>query len=92
MCGGGINKMIKLTRLNGEPIVINSNQIMMIDSIPESKIVFMNKEFYIVQETPDEIIDRVAEFHNKIFFGGPFKTPRAEGKTFGGNITEEERS
>jgi flagellar protein FlbD len=83
--------MVKLTRLNGEPIVINSNQIMMIDSIPESKIVFMNKEFYLVQETPDEIIDRVAEFHNKIFFGGPMKTPRAEEAGHTGDIIREEQ-
>lgn len=70
--------MVRLTRLNGEPIVINSSQIMIIDSIPESKVVFMNKEFYIVKESPDEIIEKIADFHRKIFYGGPFETVRAE--------------
>ena len=71
--------MIKLTRLIGEQIVVNSNQIMLVDSIPESKVVFMNKEFYIVKESPDEIIDRVAAFHRKILTGTPYMTDRAMG-------------
>ena len=58
--------MIKLTKLNDEEFVINSNQIESIEQIPETKIVLMNKDFYIVQETTDEIIDKIIEFHAKI--------------------------
>ena len=49
--------MIKLTRLNNDPIVINESQIMIIDSIPESKIVCMNREYFIVKESVEEIIE-----------------------------------
>ncbi|MGN1350216.1 MAG: flagellar FlbD family protein [Anaerovoracaceae bacterium] len=76
---GEVNRMIKLTRLNGEPIIINSGQIMIIDSIPESKIVFMNKEFYIVKESPEEIIEKIADFHRRILNGQPVQTERAMG-------------
>jgi flagellar protein FlbD len=69
--------MIKLTRLNGDMIIVNPVQIMIIDSIPESKIVFMNKEYFIVSETPDEIIDKVAEFNRKSFEGHVMLTDRA---------------
>ena len=58
--------MIKLTKLNDEEFVINSNQIESIEQIPETKIVLMNKDFYIVQETPDEIINKIVEFNAKI--------------------------
>lgn len=58
--------MIKLTKLNDEEFVINSNQIESIEQIPETKIVLMNKDFYIVQETTDEIIDKIIEFNAKI--------------------------
>ena len=58
--------MIKLTKLNDEEFVINSNQIESIEQIPETKIVLMNKDFYIVQETIDEIIDKIIEFNAKI--------------------------
>ena len=58
--------MIKLTKLNDEAFVINSNQIESIEQIPETKVVLMNKDFYIVQETTDEIIDKIIEFNAKI--------------------------
>ena len=50
--------MIKLTKLNGEKFVLNCEQIVAIESIPESKILLNNLSFYIVRETPDEIIDK----------------------------------
>ena len=58
--------MIKLTKLNDEEFVLNSNQIESIEQIPETKVVLMNKDFYIVQETTDEIIDKIVEFNAKI--------------------------
>lgn len=58
--------MIKLTKLNDEEFVINSNQIESIEQIPETKVVLMNKDFYIVQETTDEIIDKIIAFNAKI--------------------------
>ena len=50
--------MIFLTKLNGEEFVLNCTQIQMIELIPESKVVLMNKEFFIVRESAQEIIDK----------------------------------
>ncbi|HCT63696.1 MAG TPA: flagellar protein FlbD [Lachnospiraceae bacterium] len=58
--------MIKLTKLNGETFVLNCNQIEVIESIPESKIILLNKEFFIVRESPEEIIDKVMQYFAKI--------------------------
>ena len=58
--------MIKLTKLNNEIFVVNCNQIESIEKIPETKIVLMNKDFYIVQEDLDEIIEKIIEFNAKI--------------------------
>lgn len=58
--------MIKLTKLNDEEFVLNSDQIETIEQIPETKIVLMNKDFYIVQETIDEILDKIIVFNAKI--------------------------
>lgn len=54
--------MIKLTKLNGEKFVLNCEQIVAIESIPESKIILHNLSFYIVRETPDEIIQKSVEY------------------------------
>jgi len=59
--------MIKLTKLNGEETLVNVNQIQTIEMIPESKILFVNKEFLLVKEGPDEIIEKIIDFDAKIF-------------------------
>lgn len=58
--------MLKLTRLNGTPVVINCNQIQAIEIIPETKIIMMNHDFYIVQESVEEIMRRIIAYHAKI--------------------------
>ena len=58
--------MIKLTKLNGDPFVLNCDHIVTIDIIPDSKITLANKEFFIVKEDVDEIIDKVIDYNRKI--------------------------
>lgn len=58
--------MIKLTKLNGEPFVLNCDHIVTIDIIPDSKITLTNKEFYIVKEDVDQIIDKVVSYNRRI--------------------------
>ena len=70
--------MIKLTRLNNDPIVINESQIMIIDSIPESKIVFVNREYFIVKESVEEIIEKELLFKRAMMTGASPITNRAK--------------
>ncbi|MCI8342640.1 MAG: flagellar FlbD family protein [Firmicutes bacterium] len=58
--------MIRLTKLNNDEFVLNSNHIEYIEIIPESKVVLDNKDFYIVRESVDEIIDKIVEYNAKI--------------------------
>ncbi|MEG0780083.1 MAG: flagellar FlbD family protein [Oscillospiraceae bacterium] len=58
--------MIVLTKMNGERFLINHLQIECIETIPESKIVMTNHDYYIVRETTDEIIDKIAQYNAKI--------------------------
>ncbi|EEG74059.1 flagellar FlbD family protein [[Clostridium] hylemonae] len=57
--------MIELTKLNGEPVLINSRQIEYIELIPESKIIMMNGKYHIVREDKDDIIKKVIVFNNQ---------------------------
>lgn len=59
--------VIELTKLNGEPILINPGQMEYIELIPESKIIMMNGKYHIVSENKDEIITRVIEFNRAIY-------------------------
>lgn len=58
--------MIMLTKRNKERFLLNHNQIQCIEMIPESKIVMMNRDYYIVLESPEEIIQKIAEYSAKI--------------------------
>ena len=49
--------MIMLTKRNHEKFLVNHLQIEYIETIPESKIVMMNHDFYLVRESTDEIIE-----------------------------------
>ena len=61
--------LIMLTKLNGSPVAVNSSQIEYIDLIPKSKITMMNGKYHIVQETQEEIIEKIVQFNQKIFNG-----------------------
>ena len=58
--------MIVLTKRNNERFLVNHNQIQCIEMIPESKIVFINRDYVIVRETPEEIIKKITEYNAKV--------------------------
>ena len=58
--------MIKLTKINGVDFLLNHLQIETIEAIPESKITLLNKDYFIVQESFEEIIDKIIEFNAKV--------------------------
>ena len=58
--------MIVLTKRNHEKFLVNHLQIEYIETIPESKIVMMNHDFYLVRESVDEIIDRISKYNAKV--------------------------
>ena len=58
--------MIVLTKRNHEKFLINHLQIEYIESIPESKIVMMNHDYYLVRESVEEIINKIAEYNAKV--------------------------
>ncbi|MFL0251626.1 flagellar FlbD family protein [Clostridium neuense] len=61
--------MIKLNGMNGKSFVINDSQIEKIDEVPETVITLVNGNKYIVQETVDEVIDKVIMFKRQILKG-----------------------
>lgn len=58
--------MIVLTKRNHEKFLVNHLQIEYIESIPESKIVMMNHDYYLVRESTEEIIHKIAEYNAKV--------------------------
>ena len=68
---GGIGQgeggtVIELRKMNNERFLLNHNQIECIELIPESKIVMMNHDYYIVRDTVEEIIEKIAKYNAKV--------------------------
>ena len=58
--------MIVLTKMNNDKFLVNHMQIECIELIPETKIVMMNRSYYLVRETAEEIVRKIAEYNAKV--------------------------
>lgn len=58
--------MIRLTRLNRVPIVLNADLIEHIDVTPDTVITLTTGQILRVRETADEVIDRIVDFRRRI--------------------------
>ena len=58
--------MIMLTKTSGERFLVNHLQIECIELIPETKIVMMNHDFYLVRESVQDITSRIADYNAKV--------------------------
>ncbi len=58
--------MIVLTKRNNERFLLNHNQIESIEMIPESKIVMMNRDYFIVKESPEDIVKKIQDYNAKV--------------------------
>jgi flagellar protein FlbD len=52
--------MVKLTKLSGEKIVVNSDHIRFVQSIPDTTLIFVDQQNLIVKESPEEVVELIA--------------------------------
>ena len=57
--------MIQLTRLNQQQLVLNSDLIEHIESTPDTVITLTTGAKFMVRESAEEIVRRVAEFRRQ---------------------------
>ncbi len=57
--------MIKLTKIDDNPIVVNENYIETISHAPDTIIMMHSGRSYIVKESMDEIIEKAKEYNLK---------------------------
>ncbi|GEM_PF-274591 len=61
--------MIRLTRLNHVPLVVNSDLIEHIEITPDTVIVLTTGQKFMVLESADEVIERVVQFRRRLLEG-----------------------
>lgn len=58
--------MIRLTRINHVPLVLNSDLIEHVETTPDTVISMVNGQKFVVLESTDDVIRKVVEFRRDI--------------------------
>ena len=58
--------MIRLTRINRQPIVLNSDLVEHLESTPDTVITMTSGQKLIVLESTDEVVERIIEFRKAL--------------------------
>ena len=67
--------MIELTRLNGIPLVRNSDLIITVESSPDTMLTLINGEKLIVREQISDVVDRVLAYRVLLLAGVAKRLP-----------------
>ena len=63
--------MIRLTRINHVPLVLNADLIEHVETTPDTVISMTNGQKFVVLESTDDVIRKVIEFRREILRSGP---------------------
>lgn len=58
--------MIELTRLNGTPLVLNSDLIKSAEAAPDTMLTLLTGEKLIVRETPAQVVERMVQYRAQL--------------------------
>ncbi len=61
--------MIQLTRLNGHPLVVNSDLIKYVEQSPDTVITLVNGDKIVVRESAQDVLERVVHFRRSVLQG-----------------------
>lgn len=57
--------MIKVTRLNGSELVLNADLIETIEERPDTIVTLTNEHRFVVKESIDELLERIAAYRRR---------------------------
>jgi flagellar protein FlbD len=64
--------MIRLTRLNNQPLTVNSDLIKFVEQSPDTLITLITGEKIVVRESAEEVLSRLVEFRRSVLQGLSF--------------------
>jgi flagellar protein FlbD len=65
--------MIRLTRINQVPLVLNADLIEHLETTPDTVISMTNGQKFVVLESSDDVIRKIIEFRREILKSGPLQ-------------------
>jgi uncharacterized protein YlzI (FlbEa/FlbD family) len=62
-------KMIQLTRLNNQPLMVNSDLIKFVERAPDTVLTLVTGEKIVVREDSEQVLAKIIEFRRSILAG-----------------------
>lgn len=69
--------MIQLTRLNNNPLIINSDLIKWIENAPDTVLTLVTGEKIVVLESNQQVLEKIVEFRRRILAELPLQVAAA---------------
>lgn len=69
--------MIRLTRLNNQPLTVNSDLIKFMEQSPDTLITLVTGEKIVVRESPEEVLALLIAFRRSVLQGLSFAWDRS---------------
>jgi flagellar protein FlbD len=67
--------MIQLTRLNSQPLMVNSDLIKFVEKAPDTVLTLITGEKVIVLESADTVLEKIVAFRRSILTGPAAQSP-----------------
>jgi flagellar protein FlbD len=61
--------MIHLTRLNRQPLIVNSDLIKYVENSPDTLLTLIGGDKIVVREAAEEVLERVLAFRRRVLEG-----------------------
>jgi flagellar protein FlbD len=59
--------MIRVTRINHTPLILNSDLIEHMETTPDTVISLTNGQKYVVTEAAEDVVEKVVEFRRRLY-------------------------
>jgi flagellar protein FlbD len=69
--------MIQLTRLNRNPLIVNSDLIKLIEAAPDTTLSLVTGEKIVVLESSAQVVEKIVEFRRRILAELPWQAAAA---------------
>ena len=84
--------MIQLTRLNNQPLVVNSDLIKFVEKAPDTVLTLVTGEKLVVREAAEEVLAKIIEFRRTILSEPPSSALQLSASTLAPFPPQERRT
>jgi flagellar protein FlbD len=84
--------MIQLTRLNNQPLIVNSDLIKFVEQAPDTVLTLTTGEKIVVLESSEQVLEKVIEFRRTLLSGVTVRAPETSATSPTGSAVERQKT